>query len=549
MFNAILVIFIYLAGPSGYINIPTVTQYDLPGMWGGGLAYSRPFYTDDNDPTDALEPEPSDYNIFLRYGFAGRGEVALSMYTPSTFAMALSFTIKKEGKGPAFFCGIDNITYSKYVSSLGKGDTVGFLEETRYVTEGGGRPPELFSAYVGMQKSFGKIFNFVLGFGRGRFVGYGERSYVLNTDFFVLGDNYNTEEHSPWAFGLFFGASLRFPFGLEFMGEIDGRDASVGIRYHNKYVTPTIAITKIEQFGDRRPFSPRFTLGIEATNRFTFDRPRSGTIEVVIQDVSSQELLINAVVEVAEINKRYFASGGTFSVSLEAGNYTMIVKKPDYVDYVAKVNIKPDTRNKLVFNMNKTEQALRFETAEREREKNIRNYLEQARIYLSENNLQEAKTAYQMALSLDPNNSEAKDGLGNLELRRTQLIDYYTTEARKQGQAKAYSRAVELWQEVLVLDPGNTTAEEAIADLRRQQTIATKPPSQPPKPSEPAKPRLSAAEIEALYKRGVSFFTNDRYDEALNVFKQILALDPNHTGAKDYKARTEARIKVLKGSS
>jgi tetratricopeptide (TPR) repeat protein len=516
-------------------------------MWGGGFAYSRPLYTGDEDPNDGLEPEPSDYNIFLRYGFAGRGEVALSMYTPSTYALAFSYTIKKEGKVPAFFCGIDNITYSKHVSSLGRGDTVGFLEETGYVTEGGGRPPEVFSAYLGMQKSFGEIFNVVLGLGRGRFVGYGERSHVLNTDFFVLGDDYQTEEHSAWAFGLFFGASLKFPFGLEFIGEIDGRDASIGVKYHSKYLIPTLAITKVEQLGDRRPFSPRITLGIEANNRFTYDRPKPGTIEVVIRDISSQELLTNAVVEVAEMNKRYFASGGTFSVSLPAGPYTMIVTKPDYVDYVAKINVKPDVRSQLTFNMNKTEQAIRLEAANRERENSIRNYLEQARIYMAENNLGQARAAYEMALSLDANNEQALEGLNTVDLRRTQLLDYYANEAKKQGQANAYSRAIELWQEVLVLDSENTEAAQAIANLRKQQTAAAKPPPKPATPSQPTERRVSAAEIEALYKTGVSFFANDRYDEALNVFKQVLVLDPDHAGAKEYRQRTEARIAILKG--
>ena len=548
MLNTLLIVFSYLASTSGFINIPTVSQYDFPGMWGGGFAFSRPFYTDDTDLNNGLEPEPSDYNIFLRYGFAARGEIALSMYTPNTYALAVSYTIKKEGNGPAFFCGVDNITYSKHVSSLGRGDTVGFLEEKGYLTTGGGRPPELFSIYLGMQKSFGELFNVVLGLGRGRFVGYGERSHVLNSDFFVLGDDYKIEEHSSWAFGLFFGASLRFPFGLEFTGEIDGRDASVGIRYHNKYVTPTLAITKVEQFGDRRPFSPRIALGIEATNRFILDKPKLGTIEVVIQDVSSQELLANAVVEVTEINKRYFASGGTFSVSLKAGNYTMIVTKPDYVDYVAKVNIKPDARSKLVFNLHKTEQALHLEAATREKENNIRTHLEQGRMYLSENNLTQAKAAFETVLALDPENQEALQSLNTVETRRVQLIDYYISEAKKSGQAKEYTRAIELWQKVLALDPENTIAANAIANLRKQQTPVSKSPAQPPKkPAEPAKRQVSQAEIEAMYKKGVSFFANDRYDEALKVFKQVLALDPNHVGAKDYKERTEARIAVLKG--
>jgi tetratricopeptide (TPR) repeat protein len=544
----VLLLFIgQLYGSSGLINVPSADMYEMPGMWGIGFDYSQPLYRNETDPNAPLQPEPSDVNAVLRYGFGGRGEISLYMYTPSTYALSIEYLIKKAGKGPAFFCGIDNITYSTHVSLLGRGDTVGFLEEKGYFTRGGGRPPELLSAYVGMQQTFGNIFNVVVGLGRGRFVGYGERSHVFNTDFFVLGDNYTTEEHSSWAFGLFFGTSLEFPFGLELMADMDGRDISTGIRYNNKYLTPTFAITKVEQFGDRRPFSPRITLGIEATNRFMLEKPKLGTVEVVIQDVSSQQPLANAVVEVAEINKRYFANAGSFSVSLQAGNYTMKVTKPDYVDYVAKVNIKPDVRSKLVFNMLKTEQALRLEAATRERENSIRNHLEQGGIYLSENNLIQAKAAYEMVLTLDAENEEAQAGLKAVDVRRTQLIDYYITEARKQGQAKAYSKAIELWQQVLVLDPENVTAETAIANLQKQQTTPSKPPAKSQKPAEPAKRQVSQAEIEALYKKGVSLFANDRYDEALNVFKQVLALDPNHVGAKDYLKRTQARIAILKG--
>jgi tetratricopeptide (TPR) repeat protein len=465
------------------------------------------------------------------------------MYTTSTYALAVSYVFKKEGRGPAFFAGIDHLTYSKHISALGRGDTVGFLEEQGYITEGGGRPPELFSAYVATQKTFGEVLNLVIGLGRGRFVGYGDRSYLFNTDIFVL-DDYKTEEHSSWAFGLFFGASLRFPFGLELMGEMDGRDASIGIRYHSKYVTPTLAITKIEQFGDRRPFSPRITFGLEATNRIISQKPETGTIECVIQDISSKELLTNAVVEVVEIDKRYYATGGTFSASMPAGNYTMIVSKPDYVDYVAKINIRPGVRSKLVFNMNKTEQAVRLEAAEREREEKIRNYIEQGKIYFTENNLAEAKTAFEMALSLDATNAEAKEYLENITLRRIQLIDYYSLEADKHAQARDYDRAIDYWEKVLVLDSENPAAREAIADLRERIAAARKPA--PTKPPEPTQPQVSKAEIEVLYKKGVNLFTDDKYDEALNVFKQVLALDPNHAGAKDYKRRTEARIAILK---
>jgi tetratricopeptide (TPR) repeat protein len=535
----------YLAGTSGFINIPTADIYHMNGTWGLGFAYSHTMYSDDPDLTDDAEPDPADYNIYLRYGFAGRGEAAISMYTPSAFALSLSYVIMKPQKGPALFMGIDNITYAKHISSLGTGDTVGFLEEIGYFTESGGRPAELLSAYVGLQQTIGNIFNVVLGIGRGRFVGYGERSHYFNTDLFVLGDEYTTEEHSSWAIGLFLGASLRFPFGLEFMAEMDGRDASIGMRYNNKYVTPTLALTKVEQFGNRRPFSPRIAVGIETTNRFMLDKPAAGTIECVIQDIENKMLLTNSLVEIAELNKKYTASGGTFSLSLPADNYTLIVTRANYVDYRAKISVKSNVRSKLVFNMQKTKEALQSEQAVREKQASIRNHLEQGKIYFAEGNLAQAKAAFEMVLSLDPGNVEAQESLGALELRRANLIAYHTSEAKKQTQAKSYIQAIQSWQKVLTLEPSNTEAKNAVAELQRLTAAPAKPPAKPATPAKPSAPKVSEAEIEKLYKRGVSLFTSEKYDEALNVFKRVLALDPNHVGAKEYKKRTEARLKVL----
>ncbi|UCG92396.1 MAG: tetratricopeptide repeat protein [candidate division WOR-3 bacterium] len=535
-----------LSRTSGFIDIPRAPQYDVSGIFSGSIMYSLPMYSADDD-----EGDPTDYNVVFRYGFGGRGEVALSMFTPTTFVASVSYLlIKERGGTPAIFGGIDDISYSPYISTVGRDDTVGFLEEKNYERACNGRPPELFSAYIAMQKSFGTLLNVVIGLGRGRFVGYGSRSHIFNTDLFVLGDNYTTEDHSGWAFGTFFGGSITFPFGIELMAEMDGRDGNVGIRYNHKYFSTTFAITKVEHFGDRRPFSPRYAFGLEVSNRGRPKAPKPGAIECIVQDMTSKQLLAHSLVDIKEINKRYRAPSGTFNMSLAAGNYTIVVSKTDYVDYIAKISVKPGIKTKMIFNLKKTAAAIQREAAMREREQSIKNYLEQGRLYFSREDLANAKRAFEMVLSLNPANLEARDYLATIEQKREQLISLYAATAQSRTQAKDYTKALEYWQKVLDLDPGNTDAKTAINRLNTQ-IAAAKKPAPKPKPAPKTTPKVAKKatkeEVEALFKKGVSHFTAERYDDALKVFNQVLALDPNHSGAKEYRTRTQARIEALRG--
>jgi tetratricopeptide (TPR) repeat protein len=268
------------------------------------------------------------------------------------------------------------------------------------------------------------------------------------------------------------------------------------------------------------------------------EKPKIGTIECIVQDITTKGLLDNSVVEIKEINKKYTAVGGSFTVSLSTGNYTITVSKPNYVDYTTKVSVKSGVRSKLVFNLKKTEEALAREAALRVKEQSIKNYLEQGKIYFFENNLDPAKVAFEMVLSLDPVNVEAMQFLAQIEPKRTQLIATYAAEARSRTKRNDFAKAIEYWQKVLGLDLANSEAKRAIANLRARIAKVPKPPT---------KPKITKAEIEALYKKGVSYFTEEKYDQALKLFKQVLAHNPNHASAKDYKKRTEARLRVLGG--
>uniref|UniRef100_A0A7C4XFS8 Tetratricopeptide repeat protein n=1 Tax=candidate division WOR-3 bacterium TaxID=2052148 RepID=A0A7C4XFS8_UNCW3 len=538
----ILFLLCELSRTSGYIDIPTAPQYDIPGMLGGGLSFSATLITDDPDPYDDQRPDPADFDLFFKYGFS-RGELSLSAFHINTYVLSVSYLLAKEEENiPAFFIGVDDITYNTHVSTRGIRDTIGFIEEYNYATHCGGRPWELFSTYIGMQKSLGKHLEIIMGLGRGRFVGYGDRSHYFNTDLFVLGDRYKSPEHSWWAFGLFFGGALKVPGGLEMVAEMDGRDGNIGFKYHHQYFTATLGLAKAEQlpWWNHPPFSPRLVIGLETSNKAMLEAPRVGSIECVVQDFTTKEILTNAIIDLKEVNKRYRAPTGIFSLSLPAGNYTITASRSNYADYIAQITVKPGVKTKLIFNLKKTEEQLRRE----QQLKSINNYLAQGKAYFTEGNLKLALDAFNNALSIDPNNKEAREYLAQIEAKKTEFIANYSTEARAREKSKDYSGALQLWQKILELDPENTEAKTAIASLEKKITPEKKPQGEAKKPAEE---KATPEQIEALYKKGVSYFAAEKYEEALKVFKQVLALDPQHKGAKEYKKRTEARIKALKG--
>ncbi len=544
-----VMLFAELTRTSGFIDIPTVPEYDIPGVFGGSMMLAIPWFSDNPTGDTMYAPDPMDFNLAFKYGF-GKGEIALSAYQFNTYALSVSYLLKKEkGAAPALFCGVDDISYSPYVSTRGIGDDKGFLDEIGYSRAQGGRVWELFSAYFAAQKTIAPFTNLVIGLGRGRFMGNSWRSHIFNTDLFITGSDYGTEKFSPWAFGLFMGGSLRFPFGLEMSVEMDGRDANLGMKYRTSFVTATFALTKVEYWGNFRPFSPRMLIGLEASNKSVAGAPKIGSIECVIQDQMSKGLLTNATIDIKETNKRYKAMSGTFTMSLPIGNYTITATRADYTDYIAKISVKAATRSKFVFNLKKTEEAMKRDLAYREKTMKVTEGLNQGKVYFSENNIVLAKKSFDAVIALDPSNAEALDYLSRIELKKTELLAVYANEAKQRTTAKDYKKAIEYWQKVLELDAGNAEATAAIADLNKQlaaaptkkpPTVTKKPPTEPPK-------KATAEEIAAIYNKGVNYFSQGKYDEALKTFKQVLALDPNHKGAKDYKKRTETRLKAIKG--
>ena len=131
-----------------------------------------------------------DPNVGIEFSKAGMN-FGLNWFAGSDFGLNLAYRFYKTQKTSLSF-GIDNIAFSKYISPLGSDTT--FRDEI-YID----RPPEAWSFYLAGNQKLGKSFELTAGLGRGKYVGYGPRSYLPNTDIFY------SEKHENFAIGLFLG--------------------------------------------------------------------------------------------------------------------------------------------------------------------------------------------------------------------------------------------------------------------------------------------------------------------------------------------------------
>ncbi len=107
----------------------------------------------------------------------------------------------------------------------------------------------------------------------------------------------------------------------------------------------------------------------------------------------------------------------------------------------------------------------------------------------------------------------------------------------------------------IYIKPGQEFKDFYIPVLKKERETEKKFFEEPqilkyPKPSkamsEKKDQEMRTAEIERLFKTGVEHFVQQRYDEALKIFEQVLRLDPKHKRAQEYKRRTIARLEILK---
>ncbi|TET23681.1 MAG: hypothetical protein E3J78_02065 [Candidatus Cloacimonadota bacterium] len=331
---------------TGLIDIPTA--YILPAkVWKFNMNGSVAIGTE-----NIWEKKPADMDFSISYGLYNKAEVSLSMFTFRDYVLDLTYLLTSETENvPAIAFGIQNLTYSRFITEVGRGDK---LEDTEPEEEqvadqrnGWGddetyprRCSEQFSVYFVMSKTFSTWGQYHLGIGRGRFVGYGSRSKYFNSDI------YSDTEHND-AIGLFWGAAFDFFQGFGPMIDFDGRDFNIGLQYRSPYFRISLAAVKLEhRLGGMQSLAPRFAIGGSATTQAVVEERAVKQVGILAGKVWNKATAkpLKAVVSFpgAELGGIISSEkSGSFKLTLPAGVYVVRSTVKGYYWKQKKVRIAP----------------------------------------------------------------------------------------------------------------------------------------------------------------------------------------------------------------
>jgi outer membrane protein OmpA-like peptidoglycan-associated protein len=267
---------------------------------------------------------------------------ALKWYNGVDFSLDLSYQILADSGGsPGLAIGVGEVAVDKYISPAGSDEV---FNDENYAD----RPPEIASAYIVGTKKISENFEFTAGIGRGRFIGYGPRSHLVNVDVFF------DENHENWALGVFGGVKVILPNNLSFIIEEDGRDANIGVEYQNELVKGTLALNKLELFtaGEGVELSPRISLNLSykiSGMEERVEKEKKFPLAIELIDNESRESVEgNTVISSQEGDTVGVSSNRKIhSFSLKPNIYIAHIKSEDYIDKDIELPVKRELSGNL----------------------------------------------------------------------------------------------------------------------------------------------------------------------------------------------------------
>lgn len=199
--------------------------------------------------------------------------------------------------------------------------------------------------------------------------------------------------------------------------------------------------------------------------------------------------------------------------------------------------------------------------------------------FLTKGDYERAISEWNKVLELDPANSTAKEYLAKTQALLTEQISKHVTEAGRLESQKKYGEALSEWRKALRLDPEHSRAISGVERITRKiaeahhinlgfeyftggdfdmaaiefkAALALNPENKTAveylRKSVGRKSLIEIAgdrEVWRLYLKGIEYFTNAEYEEAIRVWEEVLRLDPENENA--VRNIEEARLRLRKG--
>ncbi len=149
-----------------------------------------------------------------------------------------------------------------------------------------------------------------------------------------------------------------------------------------------------------------------------------------------------------------------------------------------------------------------------EAEKELKQRIEKANLFLLEGNTEEAATLANQVLDVHPDRPEALEILNKIqEIKDREIeIEKLLNQASEQFQSGEYDESINLYNSVLELDPANQQARDGIHQANEQINIRR--------------------ELDQLIAQAESSQKNNKFGIAIELWTSVLKLDPSNTSAQ-----------------
>jgi len=140
-----------------------------------------------------------------------------------------------------------------------------------------------------------------------------------------------------------------------------------------------------------------------------------------------------------------------------------------------------------------------------------------------------ALNKYAEVLKFDPNNEKAMNGVIKINAKMDSDKEKYLSLG-KQKLGSDPDKAVNYFKKVLQIDPNNQEANTYIQKLTGKDAQVT----------------IDAKTVKILYYEGVDKYVNGNIEEAIKLWKKVLAIDPNHIESQKNIQRAQEKLAAIK---